>query len=202
MDKGTILVYCCASIFSLTSPPPPVPKLNVHYKQTVCVWGGDELCCRPYSAGILHSVSDQIQNLPNCFTTPNKMTSEDDITGLVSLNILRPWSQANLAHHQQLQQQHHHHMDQLDSMSDGGFSELGTPNILPYSTLNLFYKSNLYVFVLLSKDFSQYISIYRKNSSPLLNSKLFLKFEVIPRIKRTYPPFVCLKISHRYTIMT
>jgi hypothetical protein len=28
-----------------------------------------------------YSVSDQIQNLPNCFTTPNKMTSEDDIQG-------------------------------------------------------------------------------------------------------------------------
>jgi hypothetical protein len=37
------------------------------------------LCCKPYSAGILHSVSDQIQDLPSCFTTPNKMTSEDDI---------------------------------------------------------------------------------------------------------------------------
>jgi hypothetical protein len=36
-------------------------------------------------------VSDQIQNLPNCFTTPNKMTSEDDIKGLVSLKFLRPW---------------------------------------------------------------------------------------------------------------
>ncbi len=49
------------------------------------------MCCRPYSAGILHSVSDQIQNLPNCFTTPNKMTSEYDIKGLGSLKFLRPW---------------------------------------------------------------------------------------------------------------
>jgi hypothetical protein len=36
-----------------------------------------DFCCfdelwRPYSAGVLHSVSDQIQNLQNCFTTPNK----------------------------------------------------------------------------------------------------------------------------------
>jgi hypothetical protein len=43
---------------------------------------------RPYSAGILHSVSDQMQNLPNYFTTPNKMTSENDIKGLVSLKGL------------------------------------------------------------------------------------------------------------------
>ncbi len=48
--------------------------------------------CRPYSAGILHSVSNQIQNLPNCFTTPNKMTTEDGIKGLVSLKFLRPCS--------------------------------------------------------------------------------------------------------------
>jgi hypothetical protein len=47
--------------------------------------------CRPYSAGILQSVSDQMQNLQNYFTTPNKMTSENDIKGLVSLKFLRPW---------------------------------------------------------------------------------------------------------------
>ena len=40
----------------------------------------------------------------------------------------RQLSQANLAHHLQQQQHHHHHshLDHLDSMSDGGFSELGT----------------------------------------------------------------------------
>ncbi len=71
------------------------------YIQRVCLGGGGvELCCRPYSAGILRSVSDQILNLPNCFTTPNKMTSEDDIKGLVSLKFLRPcfidiWSMGN-----------------------------------------------------------------------------------------------------------
>jgi hypothetical protein len=31
-----------------------------------------------------------MQNLPNYFTTPNKMTSENDIKGLVSLKFLRP----------------------------------------------------------------------------------------------------------------
>ncbi len=53
--------------------------------------GGWIVLCKPYSAGILHSVSDQMQNLPNYFTTPNKMTSENDIKGLVSLKFLRPW---------------------------------------------------------------------------------------------------------------
>jgi hypothetical protein len=33
-----------------------------------------------------------MQNLPNNFTTPNKMTSENDIKGLVSLKFLRPWA--------------------------------------------------------------------------------------------------------------
>jgi hypothetical protein len=100
MDKGTILVYCCPSTFSLTSLPPPLPKLNVQYTQTVCVCGGGgggvELYCGPYSAGVLRSVSDQIQNLPNCSTTLNKMTSEDDIKGLVALKFLRPWEGAIL----------------------------------------------------------------------------------------------------------
>ncbi len=175
--------YVLLPLCLLSDLPRPLPKLNVHYIQTtVCVWGGGgvELCCRLCSAGILLSVSDQSQNLPNCFTTPNKMTSEDDIKGLVSLNILRPWSQANLAHHQQQQHHHHqHHMDQLDSMSDGGFSELGTPLELLQSIFIYFISQISYVFVFLGEDFSHCISIYRKHSSPLLNFKLFVEFEVI-----------------------
>jgi hypothetical protein len=47
-------------------PPPPLP--SVQYIQTVCDcggggWGGVEMYCGPYSAGVLHSVSDKIQNL-------------------------------------------------------------------------------------------------------------------------------------------
>ncbi len=82
--------------FSQTSSSlPPFP--NVQYIQTVCDIGGGgeevggvDMYCVPYSARVLHSVSDQIQNLQNCFTTPNKMTSKDDIKGLVSLKFLRP----------------------------------------------------------------------------------------------------------------
>jgi hypothetical protein len=61
---------------------PPLPKVNVQYIQTVAVGGGGvELCCRPYSAGIEHSVvfSDQTQNLQNCYNIPDKNTSKDDI---------------------------------------------------------------------------------------------------------------------------
>ncbi len=38
-------------------------------------------------------VRPQIRNLQNCFTAPNKMTSEDDIKGLVSLKFLHPWKE-------------------------------------------------------------------------------------------------------------
>jgi hypothetical protein len=88
------LYLCTVAPLSSLWPPPPLPKLNVLFIQAMCVWrggGGWIVLCRPYSAGILHSVSDQMQNLPNYFTTPNKMTSEDDIKGLVSLKFLRPW---------------------------------------------------------------------------------------------------------------
>jgi hypothetical protein len=88
MDEGTIFVYCCPSIFFWTSPASQTKRTVYTDSVCLCVGGGeDELCCRPYSEGILHSVSDQIQNLPNCFTTPNKMISEDDIKGLVSLKV-------------------------------------------------------------------------------------------------------------------
>ncbi len=87
-------MYCCPSIFSLT-PPPILPKLNVQYIQTKCGCGGGgggvELCCGAYFVEVLHSVSDQIQYLQNCFTTPTKKTSKDDIKGLVSLKFLLPW---------------------------------------------------------------------------------------------------------------
>jgi hypothetical protein len=33
---------------------------------------GVDLYCRQYSAGVYHSVFDQIQNLQNCYTSPNK----------------------------------------------------------------------------------------------------------------------------------
>ncbi len=99
MDEGTILVYCCPSTFSLTSPPPP--SQSMQYTDSVLLWGvgGVELCWRPYSAGLLHSVSDQIQNPQNCFTTPNiKITTKDDIKGFVSLKFLRPGWSTNTEH--------------------------------------------------------------------------------------------------------
>jgi hypothetical protein len=64
-------LYLCTVVpllYLLSDLLHPLP--NVQYIQTVCDWGGGgiEMYCGPYSAG----VSDQIQNLQNCFTTPNK----------------------------------------------------------------------------------------------------------------------------------
>ncbi len=70
-----VLVYCCPSTVLSLWPPPPPPFPMYSHRQCVTVggwWGGVEMYCGPYSAGVLHSVSDQIQNLQNCFTTPNK----------------------------------------------------------------------------------------------------------------------------------
>jgi hypothetical protein len=73
---STQLVNCCPHgrrnytckllplyLLSDLPPPPPFPNyINVLYTQTVCGCGGGgvELCCRPYSAGVLHPVCDQI----------------------------------------------------------------------------------------------------------------------------------------------
>ncbi len=88
-------LYLCtaAPLLYLLSdlPPPPFPMYSIYRADNMWLFGGGggvfvEMYCGPYPAGVLHSVSDQIQNLQNCFTTPSKMTSEDDIEGLVSLN--------------------------------------------------------------------------------------------------------------------
>ncbi len=101
MEEGTILYLCTVApllyLLSDLLPSPSPPSQCKVYTECVTVRGGGWWCwnvlyCGPYSAGVLHSVSDQIQNLQNCFTTPNKMTSKDDIKGLVSLKFLGPWA--------------------------------------------------------------------------------------------------------------
>jgi hypothetical protein len=61
------------STFSLTSPPhssPSQTKCTVYTDtDSVCLWGGGvELCCGPYSAGVLRSVSYQICECHRLFT--------------------------------------------------------------------------------------------------------------------------------------
>ncbi len=71
-------VNCCPSTYLLSDLPHPFPpsqsKRTVH---CVAVGGGEgvELYCRPYYAGFQLPFSDKIQNLQNCYTTPNKNTS-------------------------------------------------------------------------------------------------------------------------------
>jgi hypothetical protein len=84
MDEGTIIVYCC---------------LNVQYIQTVCGWGGGGS-----GEGVLNCTVDHIlQEFYTLFLTrfrtykivsppQTKMTSKDDIKGLVSLKFLSPCS--------------------------------------------------------------------------------------------------------------
>ncbi len=94
---GTCVLLPLYCTFSLTSSPlPPFPMYSI---QTVCDCGGGGgmIICTVDNILQEHSVYDQIQNLQNCFTTPNKMTSEDDIKGLVSFKFLRPWLQVCLA---------------------------------------------------------------------------------------------------------
>jgi hypothetical protein len=70
---------CWPSNILSGSPPTPLPpsqSQNKVYRDGVCLGGGGgggvELSWRPYSAGIWHSVSDQIQNLQNCYTNPKQ----------------------------------------------------------------------------------------------------------------------------------
>ncbi len=74
-----------------------------------CAWGGVEMYCGPYSAGVLHSVFDQNQNLQNSSPPLTKITSKDDIKGLVSFKFLRPCHYLN--------PRYQHHSRYLSSLS-------------------------------------------------------------------------------------
>ncbi len=74
-----VLVYCCPLLYllyDLLPHPPPFPMYSLYKQCGTCGggggWWGVLKCTVDHSAGVLHSVSDQIQNLQNCFTTPNK----------------------------------------------------------------------------------------------------------------------------------
>jgi hypothetical protein len=104
MDEETILVYCCPSTFSLTSPPLPPPQSKRQYsinRQCVAVGGG--------SRWVLSCVVDHIlQEYYTLFLTrfrtytfaslpQTKMTSKDDIRGLVSLKFFWQWFDPTLS---------------------------------------------------------------------------------------------------------
>jgi hypothetical protein len=69
--------------------PPLLPKVNAQYlyADSVWLWGGGVSCC------VVDHILQEFNTLfltrfrtyKNCYTTPNKNTSKDDILGLVSL---------------------------------------------------------------------------------------------------------------------
>jgi hypothetical protein len=76
---STPLVNCCPFTISLTFPTPTRSKIKrtVYSIQIVCGCGGvGVLSCvvDHILQEFKHSISDQIQNLQNCYTTPNKNT--------------------------------------------------------------------------------------------------------------------------------
>ncbi len=94
MDKGTILVNCCPSIVpSLWPPPPSPPSQCTVYADSVTVGGGGGVKCivdhilqEFYTLFLTRFRTYKIASPPQ-----TKMTSKDDIKGLVSLKFLRPW---------------------------------------------------------------------------------------------------------------
>ncbi len=73
--KCTILHDVFSGIVFILNPP----FCDLGYADSVCLCGGGGgwvlnpvSCWRPYAAGLLQSVSDQIYILQNCFSTPRK----------------------------------------------------------------------------------------------------------------------------------
>ncbi len=97
----TLLVYCCPSTVPSLWPPSVSPPMYSIYRQCVTVgvrgWGGGGV------GGVLKCTVDHIlQEFYTLFLTRfrtykiaspplTKMTSKDDIKGLVSLKFLCPW---------------------------------------------------------------------------------------------------------------
>ncbi len=71
-DYTCVLLPLYSTVPSPWPPSPSPPSQCTVYTDSFWLWGGVEMYCEPYSAGVLRSVSDQIQNLQNCFTTTNK----------------------------------------------------------------------------------------------------------------------------------
>ncbi len=87
----SILVYCCPSTVPSHWPPTPYPLFPMYSICRQCVtvwlwgvegWRGVEMYCGPYPAGVLHSVSDQLQTYKIASPPQTKMTNKDDINPL------------------------------------------------------------------------------------------------------------------------
>ncbi len=95
MEEGIILVYCCPSTVPSLWPPPPSPSSQCTvYADIVWLWGGgggvlkctvDHILQEFYTLFLARLGTYKIASPPQ-----TKMTSKDDIKGLVSLKFLRP----------------------------------------------------------------------------------------------------------------
>ncbi len=94
--RRNYILYLCtvAPLLYLLSdllPPPPLP--NVQYIQTVCGcgggWGGVEMYCGPYSAGVSTLFLTRFRTYKIATPPQTKMTRKGDIKGFVSLKLLR-----------------------------------------------------------------------------------------------------------------
>ncbi len=99
----TLLVYCCPSIVpSLWPPSPSPPSRCTVYTDSVWLWGiGGVLKCT-----VDHILQEFYTLFLSRFRTYKiasspltKMTSKDDIKGLVSLKFLRPWVPQSVRYH-------------------------------------------------------------------------------------------------------
>jgi hypothetical protein len=102
-SNHTLLTYCCPSLyctFSLTSffSPPFFPMYSIYRQCVTGMGGGGGGEC----LNVLWSVDHILQEFYTLFLTRfrtykiaspplTKLTSKDDIEGLVSLKFLRPW---------------------------------------------------------------------------------------------------------------
>jgi hypothetical protein len=95
MEEGTILYLCTVApllylLSDLLPPSPPLP--NVKYIQTVCDFGGVLKCTVDHILQLFYTLFLTRFRTYKIASPPlTKMTSKDDIKGLVSLKFLRPW---------------------------------------------------------------------------------------------------------------
>ncbi len=87
-----LLVYCCPStVPSLWPPPPSPPSQCTVYTDSVLLVGGVEMYCGPYLQEFYTLFLTRFKTYKIASPPQTKMTSKDDIKGLVSLKFLRPW---------------------------------------------------------------------------------------------------------------
>ncbi len=108
LDEGTILVYSTVAplLYLLSDLPPPPLSQCTGYTDSVWLWGE--------GGGVLKCTVDHIlQEFYSLFLTrfrtykiasppQTKMTSKDDIKGLVSLKFLRQWVWGKLSHEKKI----------------------------------------------------------------------------------------------------